>query len=88
MCYQMEKHLSAELIFFTQVRGLLYKHITDSNQKFLANYTLCCREKANVQAYTPSDDLKFQTDNHDKIAIDLITECKTSNFGNKLHVLQ
>ena len=119
---------------FTHVRGLLYKHVTDSGQKFLAlvitkswkytvlveahnklghqgntctyclikcqyywkgvnkdirkyiaNCTLCCREKAKVHAYllqmTEIPDRPF-----DKIAMDLVTECKTSNSGNK-HIL-
>ena len=41
-CRQISKHLSNgkapkhEMELFTQVKGLLYKHITDSIQKFLA----------------------------------------------------
>ena len=54
-------------------------------RKYIANCTLCHREKAKVQAYplqiTEALDRPF-----DKIAIDLITECKTSNSGNK-HIL-
>ena len=41
-CKKISKHLSNgkvpqhEMDLFTHVRGLLYKHITDSGQKFLA----------------------------------------------------
>ena len=99
-CLSNGKAPQLEMDLFTHVRGLLYKHVTDSGQKFLAlvipkswkytvlvevhdelehhgnthtyglikhqyywkginkdtrkyiaNYTLCCREKAKVQAY-------------------------------------
>ena len=54
-------------------------------RKYIANCTLCHREKAKVQAYslqmTEIADRPF-----DKIAIDLVTECETSNSGNK-HIL-
>ena len=33
--YQMEKHLKYETELFIHVKGLLFKHITDSGQKFL-----------------------------------------------------
>ena len=129
----MEKHLSMKQIF-SHIRGLLYKHITDSGQKFLAlviptswkytvlveahdklghqgntctyclikcqyywkgmnkvirkyiaNCTLCHREKAKVQSY-PLQITKIPDRPFDKIAIDLVTECETSNLGNK-HIL-
>ena len=116
------------------VRGLLYKHVMDSGQKFLAlvisksqkytvlveahdklghqgnthtyslmkhqyywkgmnkdirkyiaNCTLCHREKAKVQAY-PLQMTEIPDRPFDKIAIDLVTACKMSNFGNK-HIL-
>ena len=44
-------------------------------RKYIANCTLCCREKAVIP------DRPF-----DKIAIDLVMECKTSTSGNK-HIL-
>ena len=54
-------------------------------RKYIANCTLCHRENAKVQAYplqmTEILDIPF-----DQIAIDLVTECKTSNSGNK-HIL-
>ena len=98
--YQMEKPPKHEADLFPHIKGLLYKHVTDSNQKFLAlvitkawkymvlmeahdklshqgathtyclikcqyywkgmnkyirkyiaNCTLCCREKAKAQSY-------------------------------------
>ena len=136
-CKRVSKCLSSgkapqhKMDLFTHVKGLLYKHVTDSGQKFLAlvipkswkytvlvevhdklghqgntctyclikcqyywkgmskdirksitNCTLCHREKAKVQAYplqmTDIPDRPF-----DKIAMDLVTECKTSTSGNK-----
>ena len=123
-----------ETDLFAHVRGLLYKHVTDSGQKFLAlvipkswkytvlveaheklghqgntcthclikcqyywkgmnkhirkyiaNCTLCHREKAKVQAY-PLQMTEIPDRPFDKIAIDLITECKSSTSGNK-HIL-
>ena len=53
--------------------------------KYIANCTLCCREKAKVQNYplqmTEIPDIPFN-----KITIDLVTECETSTSGNK-HIL-
>ena len=123
-----------ETELFTHVRGLLYKHVTDSSQKFLAlvipkswkytflveahdklghqgtthtyclfkcqyywtgmnknirkyiaNCTLCLREKTKVQAY-PLQMMEIPDRPFDKIVIDLVTEFKTSNSGNK-HIL-
>ena len=34
--YQMEKPQSMRLTSFLHIKGLLYKHVMDSNQKFLA----------------------------------------------------
>ena len=138
------KHISIRLLngkaphhkfdTFIHVKGLLYKHVTDTGKKFLdlvipkswkytvlveahnklghqcnshtyclikcqyfwkgmdkdirkyiANCILCQQEKAKFQQYllqmTKIPDRLF-----DKIAIDLITECKTSTSGNK-HIL-
>ena len=62
-----------------------WKGMNKDIRKYIAYCTLCCREKAKVQAYplqmTETPDRPF-----DKIAIDLVTECKTSNSGNK-HIL-
>ena len=136
-CKRISKHLSNKKTpqhktdLFTHVRGLLYKHITDSNQKFdtlvipkswkytvlvevhdklgqqgttctyclikcqyywkgmdkdirkyITNCTLCCREKAKIQAY-PLQMTEIPDRPFDKIAIDLVTECKTFNLGNR-----
>ena len=139
-CKQISKHLSNgkasphETDLFTYVRGLLYKHVTDSSQKFLAlvnskswkytvlveahdklghqenthtyclikhqyywkemnkgiwkyiaNCTLCCREKAKIQNY-PLQMTEIHNRLFNKIAMDLVTECKMSNSRNK-HIL-
>ena len=51
-------------------------------RKYIAQCALCHREKAKVQAYpllmTEIPECPFN-----KIAIDLVTECKTSSSGNK-----
>ena len=51
-------------------------------RKYIANCTLCFREKAKVQAY-PLQLMEILDRPFDKIAIDLVTECKTSDSGNK-----
>ena len=130
-CLSKGKAPQHETDLFMHVRGLLYKHITDSGQKFLAlvipkswkytvlveahdklghqgdthtyclikhqyywkgmnkdirkyiaNCILCCREKAKVKAY-PLQMTEIPDRPFDKIAINLVTESKTSNSGNK-----
>ena len=54
-------------------------------QKYIANCILCHREKAKIQNY-PLQVVEIPNRLFDKIAIDLITECKTSTSGNK-HIL-
>ena len=54
-------------------------------QKYIANCTLCCREKAKIQNY-PLQMMEIPNRPFDKITIDLITECETSTSGNK-HIL-
>ena len=120
-CLPNRKAPQQETDFFIHVKGLLYKHVTDSNKKFLtlvipkawkytvlveahdklghqgtthtyflikcqdywkgmnkdtrkyiANFTLCHREKGKVQAY-PLLMTKILDRPFDKIAIDLIT---------------
>ena len=133
-CKQISKHLSNgkapkhKMELFTNIKGLLYKHITDSRQKFLtlvipkswkytvlveacdklgfqgntcaycfmkcqyywkgmnkdickyiANCALCHREKAKIQHY-PLQMTEIPNRPFNKIAIDLVTECKTSNL--------
>ena len=53
--------------------------------KYIANCTLCQREKANVQSHLlQMSEIPEQQFN--KIAIDLVTECETSTSG-KIHIL-
>ena len=54
-------------------------------RKYIANCSLCHREKAKVQAY-PLQMTEIPDRPFDKIAMDLVTECETSNLGNK-HIL-
>ena len=54
-------------------------------RKYIANCTLCHREKAKVQAY-PLQMTEIPDRPFEKIAMDLVTECKTSTSGNK-HIL-
>ena len=54
-------------------------------RKYIANCILCQQEKAKVQQY-PLQMTKIPDRPFDKIAIDLVTECKTSTSGNK-HIL-
>ena len=54
-------------------------------RKYIANCILCCREKAKVQAY-PLQMTEIPERPFDKIAMNLVTECETSNSGNK-HIL-
>ena len=53
--------------------------------KYIANFVLCCREKAKVQNY-PLQMTEIPVRPFDKITIDLVTECETSTSGNK-HIL-
>ena len=54
-------------------------------RQYIAQCALCCREKAKVQAY-PLQMTEIPECPFDKIAIDLMRECKTSSSGNK-HIL-
>ena len=54
-------------------------------QKYIANCVLCRREKAKVQQY-PLQMTDIPKRPFDKIAINLVTDCKTSTLGNK-HIL-
>ena len=53
--------------------------------KYIANCTLCQREKAKVQNY-PLQMTEISDRPFNKITIDLVTECETSASGNK-HIL-
>ena len=53
--------------------------------KYIANYMLCQSEKAKVQSY-PLQVTEIPERPFDRIASNLVTECKTSTSGNK-HIL-
>ena len=54
-------------------------------QKYIANCMLCHREKTKIQNY-PLQMMEIPNRPFDKIAADLVTECKTSTSVNK-HIL-
>ena len=62
-----------------------WKGMNKDIRKYIANCTLCCRERAKVQAY-PLQMTEIPDRPFDKIAINLVTECETSTSGNK-HIL-
>ena len=62
-----------------------WKGINKDIRKYISNCVLCRREKAKVQQY-PLQMTEIPDRPFDKIAIDLVTECKTSISGNK-HIL-
>ena len=59
-----------------------WKGMNKDIREYIANCTLCHREKAKVQAY-PLQMTEILFRPFDKIAIDLVTECETSSSGNK-----
>ena len=68
------------------IKHLYYwKGMKKDIHKYIGNYALCCREKAKIQNY-PLQIMEIPDRPFDKIAIDLVTECKTSTSGNK-HIL-
>ena len=66
-------------------RQYYWKGTNKDSWKYIANCTLCHREKAKIQHY-PLQMMEIPDRPFGKIAIDLITECKTSTSGNK-HIL-
>ena len=52
--------------------------------KYIANCTLCCREKAKIQNYHLQM-MEIPNRPFDKIVMDLITECETSNIWKQTH---
>ena len=60
-----------------------WKGMNKDIRKYIANCTLCHREKAKVQAY-PLQMTEIPDRPFDKTAMDLVTECETSTSGNKL----
>ena len=62
-----------------------WKRMNKDIWKYIANCTLCHREKVKIQNY-PLQMMEIPDRPFNKIAIDLITKCETSNAGNK-HIL-
>ena len=62
-----------------------WKGMNKDIRKYMAECTLCHREKVEVQAY-PLQMTEIPEWPFNKIAIDLVTECETSSSGNK-HIL-
>ena len=62
-----------------------WKGMNKDIRKYIANCTLCCREKAIVQNY-PLQMMEIPDRPFDKIAIYLVTDCETSASGNK-HII-
>ena len=62
-----------------------WKGMNKDIRKYIANCVLCRRDKAKVQQY-PLQMTEIPDRPFDKIAIDLVTDCKTSTSGNK-HIL-
>ena len=62
-----------------------WKGMNKDIRKYIANCVLCQWEKAKVQQY-PLQMTEIPDRPFDKIAIDLVTDCKTSTSGNK-HIL-
>ena len=62
-----------------------WKGMNKKIRKYIANCTLCCREKAKIQNY-PLQMTGIPNRPFDKIAIDLVTECERSTSGNN-HIL-
>ena len=59
-----------------------WKGVNKDIRKYIANCVLCQQEKAKVQQY-PLQMTKIPDRPFDKIAINLVTECKTSTSGNR-----
>ena len=62
-----------------------WKGMNKDIRKYIANCILCQLEKAKVQQY-PLQMTEIPDRPFDKIAIDLVTDCKNSTSGNK-HIL-
>ena len=62
-----------------------WKGMNKDIRKYIANCVLCRQDKAKVQQY-PLQMTEIPDRPFDKIAIDLVTDCKTSTSGNK-HIL-
>ena len=61
-----------------------WKGMNKDIRKYIAQCTLCCREKSRTSSLPSIDDQNIRP--FDKIPIDLVTECETFSSGNK-HIL-
>ena len=68
--------------YFLIKQQYYWKGMNKNVRKYIANCTLCHREKAKVQSF-PLQMMEIQEQPLDKVTIDLITECETSTSGNK-----
>ena len=66
-------------------RHYYWKGMNKDIRKYIANYTFCCREKAQIQHY-PLQMMEIPDRPFDEIATDLVMECDISTSGNK-HIL-
>ena len=66
-------------------RQYYWKGMNKDICKYIANCALCHREKAKIQN-CPLQMMEIPNSPFDKIAVDLVTECKTSTSRNK-HIL-
>ena len=78
-------HQGATLTYCLIKCQYYWKGMNKDIRQYIANCILCCREKVKVQSY-PLQMMETLEWPFDKIAIDLVTECETSNSGNK-HIL-
>ena len=82
----VEAHDKGNICTYCLIKCQYYwKGMNKDIRKYIANCTLCHREKAKVQAY-PLQMMEIPDRPFDKIAIGLVMECETSNSGNK-HIL-
>ena len=89
-CLLNRKAPQHETDIFTHVKGLLYKHVMDSGQKFIAlvipkswKYTVLVEAHAKLGHQGMMSMMEILDRPFDKITIDLVMECRTSTSGNK-----
>ena len=70
---------------FCLIKQCYWKGMKKDIWNYIANYTLCCREKAKVKSYSLKM-IHIPYKPFNKIVIDLIPECEISTSGNK-HIL-
>ena len=78
-------HQGNSCTYYLIKRQYYWKGMNKVIRKYIANCILCQCKKARAQQY-PLQMTEIPDRPFDKIAIDLVTECKTSTSGNK-HIL-